>query len=361
MSVNYHEKLGVNEVINASGKMTILGVSISSEKIVEAQNYAATHFFEMDSLSLACSKQIAALLKAEDALVLSSSASALVLSSAAFISQGEKYNPEKTYQKQTILLPKGHNVDFGAPVSMMVAFGGAKVKEVGYANACSGTHVEEQIDESVAAMLYVDSHHCVQKSHLSVKQAIAVTHKNGIPIIVDAAAEEDLFSYIEMGADVVIYSGGKGINGPSSSAIVVGKQKYIQWIRLQQKGIGRAMKVSKDTLLGTVAALEEFLEKGLESKESQISRLTPFITQLNEIAGISAEIVQDGSGRSIYRAKVKVETKDAGQVVLELREKSPVVYTREYQTNIGIIEFDIRAVNEKEMNTIVEKLKIIMA
>jgi L-seryl-tRNA(Ser) seleniumtransferase len=43
-----------------------------------------------------------------------------------------------------------------------------------------------------------------------------------------------------------------------------------------------------------------------------------------------------------------------------LKKESPAVYTREYQANNGIIEFDIRSVNEEEMNKIVARLHDIM-
>ncbi|ERL09103.1 hypothetical protein HMPREF1160_3075, partial [Enterococcus faecalis E12] len=36
------------------------------------------------------------------------------------------------------------------------------------------------------------------------------------------------------------------------------------------------------------------------------------------------------------------------------------IYTREYQANNGIIEFDIRSVNQEEMNKIVQRLQEIM-
>ncbi|MDT2597954.1 SelA-like pyridoxal phosphate-dependent enzyme, partial [Enterococcus dongliensis] len=39
---------------------------------------------------------------------------------------------------------------------------------------------------------------------------------------------------------------------------------------------------------------------------------------------------------------------------------NPAIYTREYQANNGIIEFDIRAVNEQELEKIVCRLQKIM-
>lgn len=88
-----------------------------------------------------------------------------------------------------------------------------------------------------------------------------------LPLIVDAAAEEDLFKYSQAGADLVIYSGAKALEGPSSG-LVLGKASYIEWVRLQGKGIGRAMKIGKDTILGLTQAVEDRLKMGAETGES---------------------------------------------------------------------------------------------
>lgn len=63
----------------------------------------------------------------------------------------------------------------------------------------------------------------------------------------------------------------------------------------------------------------------------------------------------------IYRASIKISgAKSAKEVIQELRAESPAIYTREYQANNGIIEFDIRSVNEIEMKKIVTRLNEIM-
>ncbi|MFZ2572002.1 MAG: SelA-like pyridoxal phosphate-dependent enzyme, partial [Trichococcus flocculiformis] len=47
MTVSY-EKFDLKEVINASGRMTILGVSKVSQAVLAAQQYGGEHFFEME-------------------------------------------------------------------------------------------------------------------------------------------------------------------------------------------------------------------------------------------------------------------------------------------------------------------------
>lgn len=121
------------------------------------------------------------------------------------------------------------------------------------------------------------------------------------------------------------------------------------------------MKIGKDNILGFTQAVEDYVKNGSESGESMQARLTPFIEALNQIDHIKASIVQDGAGRDIYRASIKVTgAKSAKEVIQALKAESPAIYTREYQANNGIIEFDIRSVNETEMNKIVTRLTEIM-
>lgn len=363
MTVSY-EKFGLNEVINASGRMTILGVSKVSESVLAAQRFGGEHFFEMSELSQQTGAYIAKLLKVEDAQIVSSASAGIAQSVAAIIGQGSMYHVYHPYTdkitKREIILPKGHNVDYGTPVEVMVAQGGGRVVEAGYANMCTPEHLEMMITPETAAILYIKSHHTVQKSMLTVAEAATVAEKNGLPLIVDAAAEEDLFKYSEAGADLVIYSGAKAIEGPSAG-LVIGSEEYIQWVRLQGKGIGRGMKIGKDNILGFTQAIEDYLAQGPESGASMKVRLQPFVEALNEIAGVTAQILQDGAGRDIYRASVKITgKKTAKTVIAELKQADPAIYTREYQANNGIIEFDVRSVTADELMKIVTRIKVIM-
>ena len=364
--MDYYNKYGLKRVINASGKMTILGVSKYVEEAIKAQTFGGQNFFEISELENKIGQYIAELINVEASHVVSSASAGIALSIAGIIGQGSSYHLHHPYSKKItqreIIIPKGHNVDYGAPIEMMIEVGGGNVIEAGYANMCYPNHIEELITDQTAAILYIKSHHTVQKSMLTVKEAAEVAHKHKLPLIVDAAAEQDLYQYIKDGADLVIYSGAKAFEGPSSG-LVIGKEEYIEWIRLQSQGIGRAMKIGKENILGLAAAIETYLEVGPESGDKMKERLNPLIRQLNSIEGISSAIIQDSAGRDIYRAEVKIEENSdltAEEVVEKLKLGQPAIYTREYQVNNGIIEFDVRAVNEKEIQLIYERMKEIL-
>lgn len=364
--MDLYKKYDLKEVINASGKMTILGVSKVSEEVLAAQKFGGQHFFEMSELTLKTGKAIAQLIGAEDAIVVSSASAGIAQSVAAFIGAGDNYHAYHPFtnriKKREIILPKGHNVDYGTPVEVMVELGGGEVIEAGYANMCTPEHLAMMVTENTAAILYIKSHHTVQKSMLTVSEAAKVAAEHQLPLIVDAAAEENLLKYLDEGADLVIYSGAKALEGPSSG-LVIGNRQFIDWVRLQGKGIGRAMKVGKENILGLTTAIEQYVAEGSESGEAMKTRLAPFLTDLNQVPHIVASCEQDAAGREIYRAKITIADSaplTAKELVVGLKQGNPAIYTRDYRANNSIIEFDIRAVNKAEMEKIVSALQTLL-
>ncbi|UZX32104.1 DgaE family pyridoxal phosphate-dependent ammonia lyase [Lactobacillus helsingborgensis] len=364
--MDFYQKLNLKKVINASGKMTILGVSKVTNESIAAQQFGDQHFFEMTDLIEKSGKYIAEMIGAEDALIVNSASAGIAQAVAGIIGQGSEYHLYHPYTeriiKRNIILPKGQNIDYGTPEEEMIALGGGHPVEAGYANTCSDHNLEIMIDENTAAILYVKSHHCVQKSMLTIKEALKVAHEHNLPLILDAAAEEDIKTYVDLGVDVIIFSGAKAIAGPASG-LILGKKKYINWARMQAKGIGRAMKIGKENILGLTAAFENYVKCGPENGENMKKRLSPFISALSKLPHVSVTQQKDQAGRDIYRADMKIDpsfSKNAITVIKELKEQAPVIYTREYRANENIIEFDIRAIDNAEMKTIVKRLQEIL-
>lgn len=86
MTISYG-KFDLKEVINASGKMTILGVSKVSESVLAAQRFGGEHFFEMSDLAIKTGAYLSQLLKVEDAQIVSSASAGIAQSVAALIGQ----------------------------------------------------------------------------------------------------------------------------------------------------------------------------------------------------------------------------------------------------------------------------------
>lgn len=358
-----YEKYQLKQVINASGRMTALGVSTPRPEVVEAALQGMNHYFEMKDLVNTTGDYIAKLLDVEGATVVSCASAGLAQAVAAVLVKESDWLLENLHstkiENSEIVLPRGHNVNYGAPVGTMVALGGGKVVEAGYANECSADQLAAAISPRTAAILFIKSHHCVQKSMLSVEQAAVVARKHNLPLIVDAAAEEDLQCYYRAGADLVIYSGAKAIEGPTSG-LVIGKTQYVEWVKRQTAGIGRAMKVGKEGILGLTCAIEHYLSANKESGAEMVAKMTPFIEQLNSLNGVSARVVWDSAGRDIARSEIKFDEAvtgiATGELVEALKQGEYAIYFRGYKANEGIIEADVRSVSPEQLTIIAQRI-----
>ncbi|SUG85244.1 L-seryl-tRNA(Sec) selenium transferase-related protein [Salmonella enterica subsp. enterica] len=106
-------------------------------------------YFEMKDLVNKTGEYIAKLLEVEGATVVSCASAGLAQSVAAVLVQDSDWLLENLHvtpiENNEIVLPKGHNVNFGAPVGTMVALGGGKLVEAGYANECSAAQLAAAI------------------------------------------------------------------------------------------------------------------------------------------------------------------------------------------------------------------------
>ncbi|WP_112288362.1 DgaE family pyridoxal phosphate-dependent ammonia lyase [Rahnella sp. AN3-3W3] len=360
-----YEKYDLKKVINASGRMTALGVSTPREEVAAVVNTGLNHYFEMKDLVNKTGAYIAKLLNVENAVVVSCASAGIAQSVAAVIVKDDAWLLENLHAApldipHDIVLPKGHNVNYGAPVGTMVTMGGGKVVEAGYANECSAAQLAACITPRTAAIMYIKSHHSVQKSILSVAEAAEVARAHNLPLIVDAAAEEDLTCYYEMGADLVIYSGAKAIEGPTSG-LVLGKKQYVEWVKLQSGGIGRAMKVGKEGILGLTQAIESYITLPKTTGQEMVDKMTPFIASLNEINGVTGRVVWDSAGRDIARTEITFdeavlgwETKD---IVDAMKNGDIAIYFRGYRANEGKIEVDVRSVTPPQLAVVAQRFK----
>lgn len=350
------KKYNLKGVINASGKMTTLGTSILDQEVVYDCNIGYSNFFIMEELHTNCNAYIANLLGVEDACITASTSSGIVLAISSIMTQSNINKIENLYDQPRgkVLILKGHMVNFGAPIKTLINAANSDVLEVGSVNRVSKEHLISAIEGEITCGLYVKSHHCVQKSMLTFDEFVDICHSQNVPVIVDASAEEDLLTYYNKGADIVIYSGAKAICGPTTG-VCLGKHEYIKNIMPQYKGIGRAMKVGKEGILGITKALDLYVEKG-EEEERQKNLCKKLITNLNSI--YPAEIVQDKAGRKIFRVKLVLPIETAIELSDYLEQQNPAVEIRNHELNLGHLEFDMRALSDMEVDKIGMYIKL---
>lgn len=360
MSQNIYQRLGLKRVINACGKMTILGVSAVSPEVMAATAEAAGAFVEIDALVDRTGELVSTHTGAQDSYITSCASAGIAIAVAAVITRGEPDRvammPDSAGMANEILILRGHNIDYGAPITSAIRLGGGRIVEVGQSNLVARWQLEKAVSERTAALLFVKSHHSVQKGMLTLEDFVAVAKQFQLPLIVDAAAEEDLRQYVARGADMVIYSGAKAFNAPTSG-FITGGSEWIRCCKAQHHGIARAMKIGKENMVGLVKALELYGE-GIANMTPE--KLTHTVDAISALRGFSAEIEQDEAGREIWRVQVRVHPDilgiDARQVEAMLRTGDIAIYTRRYFLHQGVFSIDPRTLDHHDLTTIVERL-----
>ncbi|MFU8817119.1 MAG: hypothetical protein ACNA7W_17370, partial [Pseudomonadales bacterium] len=333
---------GVPRVINAAGKMTALGGSAQAPPVAAAQAAAARAHVDLDLLRAAVSARIAERCGAEAACITTGAAAGICISVAAVLTGADadrvRMVPDRLDGPREIILQAGHDVFFGASVEQMIRVGGGRPRVVGSAQGVTADDVRAGIGAETACLMYVQSHHCIQENRLDLNAFVALAREAGVPLIVDAAAEADLQRYLAAGADLVAYSGGKAIGGPTSG-FVVGRADLVRACEMQSAGIARAMKVGKEQIMGLLTAVNRY-----PPPEAWRDVLDALAEALTPLSGLVTARVPDRAGRDIERLGVRPQG-DAfllEDLVAWLTSGTPSIRTRNHQLREGVVLFDPR-------------------
>ncbi len=290
---DYFKELGVRTFINAAGTYTALTASLPHPEVIKAINYAALQFVKLEELQEKAGERIAELLRCEGALVTSGAASAITLGTAAVLTGGDPQKAERiptdlTGMKSEVIIQKSHRVGYDHAIRNC----GVKMIEVD-----TRKELESAINEKTAMMWFYNNNNPVGK--VKDEEFVAIGKKYGIPTFNDCAAEvpplENLWKWTQMGFDLVCFSGGKGLRGPQSAGLLLGKKDLIIAARKiappNGNTVGRGMKVSKEEILGMLVALEIYLAKDHQQDwmlwEKQIKLINDAAAS---VPGVKAEI-----------------------------------------------------------------------
>jgi D-glucosaminate-6-phosphate ammonia-lyase len=340
--------LGVRPIINVSGTMTALGASIVVPEAVQAVAAILHEFVEIEDLQRKASAAIARLCGAEAGFVTASCSAAITLGVAGAMTGSDlaaiERLPDATGMKNEVVIQAGHMVSYGAPIEQAIRLTGARVVPVGQATSARPYQLAGAMNARTAAAVYVVSHHTVQYGMIPLAEFAAVAHAQGVPVIVDAASEYDLRGLIAAGADLALYSSHKFLGGPTGG-IVAGRKDLVRAAFLQNSGIGRGMKVGKEGIAGTIAALDAWERRdhaGIRARETAALEL--WLHELQGRPGITPEIVPDPTGNPLDRLHVAVAPAAAHITAWDLADRlaagSVPVIVRDHEIEHGYFLMD---------------------
>ena len=261
-AINEYQKIGVEPFINCRGTLTINGGSIEIPEVVEAKRINTPFFVQLDELAMGIGQRLADLTFAEWGLVATGCAAGMKHVTAACVTGG---NPERLvripdltgFPKTEVIIPTRSRNNYDAAIRNI---------GVTIVNVDTAEEMEKAIN-SKTAMIYIMSNHHYDDAALPLDQIVRIAKPHNIPILVDAAAEELSIRpnvYLQKGATIVAYSGGKAARGPQNTGLLLGQKDILlsAWqASSPHHGPGRDNKVSKETAMAMVAAVEAWVTR----------------------------------------------------------------------------------------------------
>ena len=347
-NIDIRHTLDLRHVINVSGTMTGLGASIVVAEAIQAMTSILPKFVEIDELQKRASRVIGRLCNAEAGFLTASCSAAITVTVAGAMTGSDLFAveqlPDTTGLRNEVVIMTGHMVSYGAPVEQSIRLAGAKVVAVGQSTRALGYQLAGAITDRTAAAVYVVSHHTVQYGLLTLNEFAAICHSRGVPVIVDAASEYDLTGFLKNGGDLVLYSSHKFLGGPTGG-IVAGRKDLVRAAYMQNNGVGRGMKVGKESIVGAIAALQTWEKRdhpGIREREQRALNL--WQDTLSQRPGVRTEIVADTTGNPLDRLKVSINPEITNITAWDLadalaRGVTPVI-VRDHEVEHGFFYLD---------------------
>lgn len=363
--MDLYEKYRLTRVINACGKMTHLAGAIVLPEVVEEVTHAMGCFYDLDELQDRAGEVIARATGAQWGCVTACTAAGISLGVAAAMTGNDLGRvwqlPDTTGMANEVVIQKGHAVNFGAPVTQMIRLAGAAAVEIGTVHRSTEEQLRHAIGERTAAVVFVVSHHTVRYGALPLTRVVRIAREHGVPVIVDGAAQSFVIKEIlGAGADLVICSGHKYLSG-TTAGVVCGREDLVRAVNLQNRGIGRPMKVGKEGIVGAMAALEYRMRLDVAGWEAEQNRkMERVMSRLDGIDGIGLSVDADPNGNPFSRARVTVDADKTGLsaavINLAMLEGDPSIRLRAHHTDEGYFTVDAMELTDEEVELTCDRL-----
>jgi uncharacterized pyridoxal phosphate-dependent enzyme len=350
--MDLHRRFALTPVINAAGTFTPLGVSRSPRAVRDAAAQALGEFVVIDELQERASAAIADWTGSEAGAVAHCVAGEDPEAIAALPDPGER--------RRRVVLPAGHAVDYGHPILQDIRLAGGVPRLAGSDDACPIDDLDAALATGDVACMLLVSSRLVRGAPVDLGAAVATAHRHGVPAFIDGAAQDmRLPELLATGADLVFASGQKYLASPTAG-LVAGRARWVRAFRAQERGIGRAMKPSKEAIAGLLAAIEE--RRGLDAatwSRRQAGKVEDFARRCAGLRGASARIEPDPSGMPFARVHLRVgpdAAMDATRLAGALAGGAPSIRVMMHRQAQGELVFELVPLEEAEIDAIVDAL-----
>jgi L-seryl-tRNA(Ser) seleniumtransferase len=397
---NVYEQIGVPPIINAYGPTTRLSGAILRPEVASAMAEATQYCVDIAQLQGKAGELIAEITGAEAGFITAGAAAGILLATAAAMAGLDPAAmdrlPDARGLRHEVIIPRSHRNAY----DHAIRGAGATLVEVGISDRFSGAGVRDveaweiaaAISERTAAIYYLAKPH----AEPLLGEVVDVAREAGIPVIVDAAAElppvENLRRFVDEGADLVLFSGGKAIGGPQASGILAGRRELVMSAFLQHidldvffdlwepppflidksrlgglphNGVGRPCKVGKEQIVGLMTALRLFAQEGPGFHAAAwTASIDVLASGLSMLTGVEIELVADPRQTGIPMLEMRVDPIRAGRSALmlarDLAQGDPVIEVNPSRAGDGILLFSPVCLRAGEAMAIVERIQALM-
>lgn len=342
-NTNPYLALGVRPFINCASVRTAHSGSLMLPEVRAAVAEASRYFVSLDELMEGAGKRIAELTGAEWGMVTCGSAAALSLATAACVAGNDPVKilrlPFTDGWVNRVIMLKNQRFSYDQSIRMV----GTHIVEVE-----TVADLEAALAEPVAMIAVLGREDAV--SQLKLEDLVAQARPRGIPVMVDAASEHirKPEPYLARGADMVIYSGGKFLRGPQTSGLLLGRKDLIQaaWRNASpHQGFARGMKVSKEDVIGVLAALEVWFEQ--RDPAAELQRWNEDLAAMADrlaLPGVQCTVLPPKDVVKVPRLRVSWDTTryplDGEAVRLRALDGEPRVMLDDMGTSENSVEID---------------------
>jgi D-glucosaminate-6-phosphate ammonia-lyase len=325
-----YQELKLKAFINANGHVTTLGGSVMPPEVLAAMTEASKSFVMVEELHRAVGKRLAELTGAEAALVTSGAAASIVLGTAACMTGSDRERiarlPDTTGLKNEVLTPAIPGLNW----IRYVRIAGAVLVQFR-----DEEDMRRKLSERTAMVLYLPSFHA---DKLPLEPLLRVAKNAQVPFMVDAADElppaDNLRDFHRMGADLVAFSGGKGLRGPQCTGLLLGRKDLVEAAYLNNSpntGIGRPMKVGKEEIMGLLTAVELYVKRDHEAERARWDRqLRQIEKAVQGLPGVQTELFEERNTGQGTRLCIKLPEGNltGSEVSRRLWEGEPAIRVR---------------------------------
>lgn len=289
-----YRAIGVEPIINCRGTFTIIGGSVELPSVQAAIKEAARHFVQYDELAMAVGQRLADLTGAAWGMIPSGCAAGIKHVTAACVTGG---NPELLiripdltgFTKTQVIVPRYARNPYDHAL-----------RNIGVEIVMVDTPDElAHAINAKTAMIYLMSCAASQPGEpLSLEVIASIAKAAGVPVLVDAAAENLTIPciHLEQGADVVVYSGGKAMCGPQGAGLLLGNKQILlaAWqASSPHHGPNRDNKIGREETLGMLAAVEAWLTRDHDAEwQGWLAKLDQIAKRVAAIPSVTTEVVE---------------------------------------------------------------------